>query len=167
VEHARAATAEDLPAIVALARAAIAELAPQRGGALWQAVSARREPIEAGLEADLALEPGEGKLVVGTIDGTPVGYGFVRLTRLADGRTLATISDLFVDPEARGIGLGEAMMDLLVDAARAGGAFGVDSVALPGARETKNFFETFGLKARALIVHRSLRDDGQGDGPPT
>ena len=37
------------------------------------------------------------------------------------------------------------------------GAVGIDSLALPGDRETKNFFETFGLKARAIVVHRSLR----------
>ena len=36
------------------------------------------------------------------------------------------------------------------------GAVGVDAIVLPGARDTKNFFETFGLKARALVVHRAL-----------
>jgi hypothetical protein len=36
------------------------------------------------------------------------------------------------------------------------GAVGIDAVVLPGARETKNFFESFGLKARALVVHRDL-----------
>ena len=36
------------------------------------------------------------------------------------------------------------------------GCFGVDSLALPGDRHTKNFFESFGLVARAIIVHRSL-----------
>jgi GNAT superfamily N-acetyltransferase len=164
VDLARPATDADLPAVAALARDAIAELAPQRGGELWQAVMARTEPIEAGLAADLALAPDRGQLVVATIDDVVVGYGFVRLDRLGDGRTLATISDLFVDLGARGIGLGEAMMDLLVATARAAGAIGVDSIALPGARETKNFFETFGLKARALIVHRPLIEVDEAHG---
>ena len=48
-------------------------------------------------------------------------------------------------------------MDLLVERARAADAVGIDALALPGDRETKNFFETFGLKARAIVVHRSLR----------
>ena len=30
---------------------------------------------------------------------------------------------------------------------------GVDAVALPGHRATKNFFEEFGFTARALVMH--------------
>ena len=36
------------------------------------------------------------------------------------------------------------------------GCIGVDSLALPGDRDTKNFFETHGLVARAITVHRTL-----------
>jgi hypothetical protein len=46
----------------------------------------------------------------------------------------------------------------------------MDSLALPGDRATKNFFESFGLKARAIVVHRSLVEPteptGDGDGSP-
>ena len=59
--------------------------------------------------------------MVGTIDGTVVGYGVSRLATLADGSQLAVVTDLYVDPEARGVGLGEAMMDLLVAHADRGG----------------------------------------------
>ena len=45
---------------------------------------------------------------------------------------------------------------MVLDWCRAAGCVGVDSLALPGNRHTKNFFETFGFKARALVVHRSL-----------
>ena len=34
---------------------------------------------------------------------------------------------------------------------------------LPGMRDSKNFFETFGLVARAIVVHRSLRPDVTGE----
>ena len=54
------------------------------------------------------------------------------------------------------MGVGEAMMDLLVERARAAEAVGIDALALPGDRHTKNFFETFGLTARAILVHRAL-----------
>jgi hypothetical protein len=37
------------------------------------------------------------------------------------------------------------------------GCVGVDALALPGSRETKNFFESFGLVARAIVVHRDLQ----------
>jgi hypothetical protein len=32
----------------------------------------------------------------------------------------------------------------------------VDALVLPGHREGKNFFERFGLTARAIVVHREL-----------
>jgi hypothetical protein len=47
-------------------------------------------------------------------------------------------------------------MDHVVAWCRAAGCFGIDSLALPGDRSTKNFFESFGLVARAIVVHRSL-----------
>jgi len=156
VEAARAATPDDVPAITALARTAVGELGLLRGGPVWQLQDARVEPIEEGIAADVALSSDQGRVVVGTIDGTIVGYGVSHLEALSDGSVLAEVSDLYVDPEARGIGLGEAMMDLLVAHAREAGAIGIDALALPGDRATKNFFETFGLKARAIVVHRSL-----------
>ena len=47
-------------------------------------------------------------------------------------------------------------MDEILVWCRSQGCIGVDSLALPGNRETKNFFESFGLVARAIVVHRSL-----------
>jgi GNAT superfamily N-acetyltransferase len=75
---------------------------------------------------------------------------------LADGGRLGTVTDLYTEPGCRELGIGEAMMESLVDWCRAAGCFGVDSLALPGDRHTKNFFEAFGLVARAIVVHRSL-----------
>lgn len=156
MEAARPATAADLAAVTTLARSAIAELAGQRGGAVWRRHQARQEPVDAQLAADLGRTEAQGAAVVGTIDGTPVGYGISRVEPLADGAPLAVVTDLYVAPEARGVGVGEAMMELLVAHAQRVGAIGIDALALPGDRQTKNFFETFGLKARAIVVHRSL-----------
>jgi hypothetical protein len=47
-------------------------------------------------------------------------------------------------------------MAALVEWCEGEGCSGVDSLALPGDRATKNFFESFGLVARALIVHKDL-----------
>ena len=58
------------------------------------------------------------------------------------------------------MGVGEAMMELVLAWCDERGCRGVDSLALPGDRETKNFFERFGLTARAIVVHRALRPDG-------
>ncbi|MCU1354016.1 MAG: acetyltransferase family protein [Acidimicrobiales bacterium] len=155
---ARPATSGDLDTIVVLARQAIAELALGRGGAVWRRRDARQEPLEPGLRAALAASGPDGDhlVVVGTIDDTPVGYGVVRLEPLHDGTAIARVEDLYVEPEARGVGVGEAVMDLLVATATAWGCTGIDALALPGDRHTKNFFERFGLTARAITVHRTL-----------
>ena len=74
----------------------------------------------------------------------------------ADGGRLGVVTDLYTEPGRRELGIGEVMMEALVDWCREQGCFGVDSLALPGDRHTKNFFESFGLVARAIVVHRSL-----------
>lgn len=158
MEGAREATGEDITAVVALARQAIAELTPNRGGSVWSRREAHAEPVDSSIAAKINGSDPSTQVVVGTVDGIVVGYGITQIETLHDGRPLAVISDLYVDPQARAIGIGEAMMDLIVEHARALGAVGIDALALPGDRHTKNFFETFGLTARAILVHRSLEE---------
>lgn len=150
----RPATATDLGDLVAMAEANIAELRAERGGELWARTIGRRPPLEPGLAAAL-VDPSR-LLVCGTVDGTTVGYASARLDELPDGARLAVLEDLFTLPDAREVGVGEAMMDAVLVWARAEGAIGVDAVALPGMRHSKNFFESFGLVARAIVVHRRL-----------
>jgi GNAT superfamily N-acetyltransferase len=94
----------------------------------------------------------------GTIDGVVVGYAAAHHEQLADGSRLGVIDDLFVEPDARCVGVGEALMDRIVDWCRATGCAGVDAVALPGSRETKNFFEESGITARLLVMHRRISE---------
>jgi GNAT superfamily N-acetyltransferase len=151
----RPATSQDVPRLVELAQQSIEEKRAQKGGEVWAATAARRDPLAEGFAAELA-EPGRAVLV-GTLDDAVLGYGAARLQPLDDGRRLGVVTDLFVEPRGREVGIGEALMDALVDWCREQGCFGVDSLALPGDRATKNFFESFGLTARAIVVHRSLR----------
>jgi len=153
-EAARSATAADLDALAALVDEAAAEKRSQKGGELWW----RRERRQGHAAADLAALLGspDHEVAVGTIDGAAVGYGVVRRERLADGGQLGVIEDIYVDPGARAVGVGEALMEHLLAWCRGQGCFGVDSLALPGDRSTKNFFESFGLVARAIVVHRPL-----------
>lgn len=153
---ARLATPDDLPALGQLATEAIEELTPHRGGELWRRQSARPVPPDASLSAD--LDDDTVDVVVGCIDDVPVGYGVMRAEPLQDDSLLGVITDLYTLPGAREVSVGETVMNLLIDHATARGCIGVDSVALPGDRETKNFFESFGLKARQLVVHRSLTE---------
>lgn len=102
------------------------------------------------------LEAGGVRGWIGDLDGAAVGFAAARLVELADGTSLAEIDALYVLPEARGVGLGEALMDEVLAWAHDAGAAAVDAVALPGDRVTKNFFERYGMTARALQVHRRL-----------
>jgi GNAT superfamily N-acetyltransferase len=154
IESARRAHVDDLGRIEELARQAIDQMRPLRGGMLWSLTLARQEPLVESLSASL-VDPDQ-RVVVGCIDDTIIGFGAVRVQGLADGQPLGVIDELFVEPEARAVGVGEAMMDLLLEWCVERGCIGVDAVALPGDRETKNFFETYGLTARALVVHRAL-----------
>ena len=157
-ESARPAGPDDIEVIDALVDHAVAEIEPQRGGALWARREARARPAADALRR--ALVDDDHFLVVGTIDDAVVGHASVAREVLRDHTVLAVVADLYVLPDARGVGVGEAMMNLCLDWARRNGCIGVDSLALPGDRHTKNFFESFGLVARAIIVHRRLSEHG-------
>ena len=90
---------------------------------------------------------------------TPVAYGLLTVAPVSDGSLHAVVEELFVEPEARSVGVGEALIGALLDDAQDRGAAAVQSMALPGDRATKNFFESQGMVARAILVHRWL------DGP--
>ena len=153
----RPATEADLPRLAELVRAVTAELAPTRGGAVWKAREARAEPLVENL-GPLLSDP-DHRVLVGTIDGVVMGYAVGRLERLADGSTMGVIDDIFVEEGARGIGIGEGMINDLIAWCEDAGCIGIDAMALPGHRQTKNFFEDSGFSARQLVMHRRLVEE--------
>jgi GNAT superfamily N-acetyltransferase len=153
VEGVREADPSDLARLVELARGAIAELTPTKGGDVWSRREARQEPVDASIAA--AIEAVDHLVLLGELDGAALGYAIARVDAL-DGAPLAVVEDLYVEPGARAVGLGEALMDEVIAWCRDRGCAGVDSLVLPGNRETKNFFESFGLVARAIVVHKRL-----------
>ena len=157
MENARRAAADDLQRIVELARALHTELEVMRGGALWSVREARPEPFDAQYRA--LLERDDACVLVGTVDGYVVGFGAAELEPLRDGTTLGRITELFVESDARGVGVGEAMAAALVAWCDAAGCVGIDAFALPGHRAAKNFFETAGFTARAIVMHRPRDSD--------
>jgi ribosomal protein S18 acetylase RimI-like enzyme len=156
VEHARGATVDDLDQIVLLARRGIAELTPMRGGATWAAREARPEPLDAAFAA--LLDRDDVTVVAGTIDDVVVGFGVGRIERLRDGRDHGVVDELFVEPDARSVGVGEAIVERLVAFFTGRGCAGADALALPGNRAAKNFFEQQGFVARAIVMHKRLSD---------
>jgi ribosomal protein S18 acetylase RimI-like enzyme len=154
VEAARAANDSDVERLAVLGRLGATELAPMRGGPVWAAREARAEPLDDAYRALLART--DTSVVVGTIDDVVIGLGVGRIERLRDGRDLGIIEELYVEPEARSVGVGEAIVDLLLDFFVAAGCIGADALALPGNRATKNFFEQHGFVARSIVMHRPL-----------
>lgn len=154
-EACRRAVAGDVPRIVELAGDLREELVPMKGGALWARREARAEPLAAAYEA--LIDRPDACVVVGTIDETVIGFATVVVEELRDGTSLGVIEDLFVEPEARGVGVGEAIVGALIAFCDERGCVGIDALALPGHRLTKNFFEGHGFTARSLTMHRPRR----------
>lgn len=96
------------------------------------------------------------RVAVAEIDGSVIGYAEAAVQRLADGALICVVGAFYVEPGAREVGAGEALIDLVKAWATEVGAEAVDVVALPGSRETKNFFESSGFAARLIVMTRRL-----------
>ena len=158
IVDARSAAPGDVPRVAELARELRAELVPMRGGAVWADRDARPEPLESTLGA--LVGRGDALLVVGTIDGAVVGFAAVEIETLRSGRRLGRIAELFVEADARGVGVGEAQARAVVDHCHRLGCIGVDAPVLPGHRAAKNFLETLGFTARQIVAHHPLAGEG-------
>ena len=152
---ARLALEPDLPGLVELVHHAFDAASAQRGGELWLLEQAPREPLAETLATGLAADGGNAVLA-GCVDEVPVGVMLVDRRALEDGREMARVSLVFVVADARGIGVGEALLDAATDWAREAGCVGIDGLALPGDMETKNLYERAGMSARVITVYREL-----------
>lgn len=152
---ARRAASADSARLIELDAEARASLVSQRGGALH--LLRDSTSFDPGL-----LDHDDAAVVVGVFEDVVVGYAVVVEDDLIDGTRLAILRSLYVEPGVRDVGVGEAMMDLVIAWCEERGSRGIDSLALPGDRATKNFFERYGLTARAIVVHRPL---GRPDPP--
>ena len=154
MEGTRRATEADVPVLAALTAAAVDEQRDGRGGAVWSVREARAVPAVDSLRA--ALGDASQLVLCGTIDDVVVAYAVCRVEPLRDGTLLGVITDIYTDPGAREVGLGEALVDDVLAWCAEQGCRGVDAFVLPGNRESKNFFETAGLVARGIVVHKRL-----------
>lgn len=174
MESARLAQPCDLEQVAQLWASAEQELIGQRGGQLLARSVTPAEGVRAALTA--AVGSPDAVLAVGALDGVVVGFGYGRLAAARPtvtgggpqpGRSsdpapgsMGLIEVLYVEPGARGVGVGEAIVGVLLERFDAFGCVGVDALALPGSREAKAFFETHGFVTRALVMHRPLRSTG-------
>lgn len=148
--QARPFDTSDLGGVLDLLEQAHLHQLGQRDGEMWATVNA--VPVTEQRVRDRAAH---GLVMVGTVLGVPVGVVVARHNEVS-GKRLALIEELYTAPEARRVGIGRRLIEAVEAWARETGCIGIESLALPGDRDTKNFFEAAGLIARAIVVHRSF-----------
>lgn len=92
-----------------------------------------------------------GGVLVATFDGAVVGY-----LDLDVDQEVATVAQVYVTPDAREIGFGDALVGEAMERARRDGCSVLEGFALPGDRNTKNLYERAGITARLITVSRRL-----------
>jgi ribosomal protein S18 acetylase RimI-like enzyme len=157
---ARLATREDLTELIRMYDA----LATEQGAirAIWPAASGLPAPFDTALGGLIGND--NAVAVVGMIDDVPVGFLLALGEPLAAPREderIGSIRLIFTDHEARGVGVGAAMLDLAESELRQRGVTLFDAHVSPGHRLAKNFFESHGFKAREITMHRSDEHVGQ------
>jgi GNAT superfamily N-acetyltransferase len=157
MEAVRAAVPEDGPRVGELVAELVVAISPQRGGSLL--IDPDREWSGTALAGSLArlLDDDRHLVLVGTLDGAVTGVAVCHHDDRGGHGRLGSLDACYVEPEARGQGLGGLLLDAAMAWFAAQGCHGVDGVALPGDRAGKNFYEGAGFKARMLIMHRRLQ----------
>jgi GNAT superfamily N-acetyltransferase len=151
----RAAAPADVDELAALEAQARAALLPNRGGAAWLR---DHPPIGDGPRWATLIE--RDWVWVATIDALVVGY-----LQLALDDDVARVRQVFVRPEARGLGFGDDLLGAAMEHARLSGCAAIETEALPGDRDTKNLYERAGITARLLVLRRNL-DTAEAPGTP-
>jgi GNAT superfamily N-acetyltransferase len=149
MESVRPATSADLARCAELLGHAAAEAGAQRGGAQLLGTAS---VIGAGALGVYLDDRDRRSLLVGEFEGAVVGVAAGRLDDPSRGRVLWC----YVEEGARGVGVGTALVADLARWFTEAGCTEMEAVALPGDRSTKQLYEASGLKARLLVMHRSL-----------
>ena len=121
---------------------------------LWPVADGLDEPIVESFDA--ILDDPDSILLVGSLDDVPLGFLWARpedLLAQAGGEQVGVIRLIFTELEARGIGIGDAMITSALDQLRGRGLRYFDARVSPGHRHAKNFFEANGFKARLIFMH--------------
>lgn len=163
----RRAGPPDIAALGALHAEAISERLGHRGGPVFVAsIDRGQDPAE--ISRSFALHTLDDHVEVLVAELTtdtpldhevpePLGHAVIRFAQAESTENqVAVIEELYVTPSARNVGLGSALLDSAKHRAAARGCTGLDAVALPGDRATKNFFEDHAMVARAIIVHAEV-----------
>ena len=94
------------------------------------------------------------------IDDVVFGFIWARVEQLlpqAGGERIGVVRIVYVEEEARTVGVGEAMLAATLTELRGRGIARFDAIVSPGHRLAKNFFESADFKARRITMYH--RDD--------
>ena len=132
-------------------------------------IAERTALIAAHLDAipnrDQPWPSADQRVFTAALDGAVVGVAAVSVV-VFDTTRVGVIDGYGVLEDARGVGVGEELLGTVMAFCAEAGCVGVDADALPGARETKNFFETFGFTARRLVVHHRFATASSPESSP-
>ena len=144
----RSASEEDVSAIVDLAKEARSEIAKFRGHEQLLEVWTLTEQQWA-----TAITSNKNNVLVALSSMSIVGYA---KGDIDDKGAICLVSHVFVDPQARQLGIGAGLVGETARFAKSKGCQTLDAVALPGDRKMKNLYERIGMPARLLIASKTL-----------
>lgn len=145
----RPAVGDDVAQLIELEAAARASLIDARGGRRWL-----DEHRLVGSDWPARLAQGGVFVAELNLAGlNPVVVGFLVIDL---AHPVASIEQVYIEPEARELGFGDALLAAALDAARAAGARVFEGEALPGDRDTKNLYERAGITARLITLSTNL-----------
>jgi GNAT superfamily N-acetyltransferase len=128
----------------------------QRGGSLLIPADRGAEPGQVRQRLAVLLADPSALVLVGTLDDVVTGFGVCHVEDQGSPEPRGVLDACYVEPGARGVGLGRLLLDASVSWLGERGCNGVDGFALPGDRGAKNFYESAGFKARLLTMHREI-----------
>ena len=152
-ETARLADLEDEQYFTDLFTTARIETSSSKGFELWNQLESVGNTPESTFKEFTADT--QKAIVIGEYEHYPLGYMLIELLTI-DDKSATNIHEVFVDPDARGVGIGEVIMDFTIDWSRANGSALIMGRTFPGDRATKNFFERFRITARLIEVSKEL-----------
>jgi len=152
METARPARDHDMPACLELLAWALTDARSMRGG---PALVGNMTPFE--VLARWMDAPADAAVYVGEFQHAVVGLAAATVAVRPHATELSgRIECCYVEKEARGVGVGTALMDSVVAWCGQRACRDVDALALPGDRLSKQRFEGAGFTARLLVLNRPL-----------
>ncbi len=151
MELARPARAEDRQACTRLLAQALVAAESMRGGAALVGDATTVTLLER-----WSRSGGAADLKVGEYESAVVGLLAVTAAEGPGHVTNGFVECCYVEPGARGVGVGTALMESAVAWCAERGCAAVDALALPGDRTTKQRLEASGFTARLLTLNRRL-----------